>query len=83
MKTFSANASASSPHTDTCTHRVSPASSHWLVFRLKRRGVQGTSTLATAVPDGVNRSSGSREAYPVTVRLASGLVMACLLSVGG
>ena len=44
---------------------------HSLVWRSKVRGVEATVKLATAAPDGVNRSSGSAVRLPMTVMMVS------------
>src|SRR4051794_29340441 len=54
---------------------VSP-SFHSLLWRSNVRGVEATVKLATAAPDGVNRSSGSPVRFPITVMVVSPLMPA-------
>src|SRR5690606_2330781 len=62
--------SASCRHALQRRNRASP-SFHSLVERSKTRGVDATVKLATAAPDGVNRSSGSAVRLPTTVIVVS------------
>src|SRR3954451_9417635 len=66
----SATFSAASRQTEQRMNRVSP-SFHSLLWRSNARGVEATVKLATAAPDGVNRSSGSPVMLPMTVMTVS------------
>src|SRR6476661_9605598 len=66
----SATFSAASRQTEQRMNRVSP-SFHSLLWRSNARGVDATVKLATAAPDGVNRSSGSPVMLPITVMMVS------------
>src|SRR3954463_6002451 len=66
----SATFSAASRHTEHRRNSVSP-SFQSLLWRSNVRGVDATVKLATAAPDGVNRSSGSAGRFPTMVRLVS------------
>src|SRR5690606_25670577 len=63
---------------------VAPLSVHWLVVLSKRRSLEASVTLATAMPDWVKRSSGSRVAVPTMVISGSpGMVSAPVQQRGG
>ena len=66
----SATFSAASRHTEQRMKSVSP-SFHSLLFLSNVRGVEATVKLATAAPDGVNRSSGSLVRLPTIVMIVS------------
>src|SRR4051795_5393830 len=66
----SAAFSAACLPTQQLRNSASP-SFHSLVCRSKLRGVEATVKLATAAPDGVNRSSGSAVRLPTTVMTVS------------
>src|SRR5690554_5216776 len=66
----SATFSAASRHTEQRRNSVSP-SIHSLDCRSNVRGVEATVKLATAAPEGVNRSSGSAVRLPTTVMTVS------------
>src|SRR3954453_5063533 len=66
----SATFSAASRQIEHRRNSVSP-SFHSFVWRSNVRGVEATVKLATAAPDGVNRSSGSPVMLPITVMMVS------------
>src|SRR6476469_2249020 len=66
----SATFSAACRQTAQLRNIASP-SFHSPLWRSKVRGVEATVKLATAAPDGVNRSSGSAVRFPTTVMIVS------------
>src|SRR6478672_864293 len=77
----SATFSAASRHTEQRMNSVSP-SFHSLLWRSNVRGVDATVKLATAAPDGVNRSSGSLVRLPMMVRTVSPAMVVSLSRAG-
>src|SRR4029450_5286272 len=78
----SATFSAASRQTEQRMNRVSP-SFHSLLWRSKARGVDATVKVATAAPDGVNRSSGSPVMLPMMVMTVSPAMVSPPRSVRG
>src|SRR3954465_7765209 len=75
FRSVSAMFSAGWRHTLQRRNSVSP-SFHSPDWRSKLRGVDATVKLATAAPDGVNRSSGSAVRLPTTVMTGSPAIAA-------